>query len=198
MARYVTLKGPQDAPKAEKLGYPLVLKIDSPDIIHKTDIGGVKVGINSEEELRAAAQEILEAARRKAPHARIYGLVAQEMLQGYELFIGALNDPQFGPVVAFGLGGIFVELLHDVAFDLAPLTPSQALDLISHTRGSRLLQGYRGREPANTQLLAQVISRFSHLAYQLHAVLVEADLNPTYASKDWVKVADARFHLKPP
>jgi len=197
VARYVTLSGPEDAERAAQLGFPLVLKIDSPDVIHKSDVGGVRVGIRSIEELREAAREMLEAVRAAAPGARIYGLVAQEMLsEGYELFIGGINDKQFGPVVAFGLGGVFVEVLRDVAFDLAPLTPEEARLLIERPRGSKLLHGYRGRPPADIDLLARVVSRFSELIYELRDVFEEADLNPTYAWRDWVKVVDARFKLR--
>lgn len=197
VARYVTLSGPEDAERAAKLGFPLVLKIDSPDVLHKSDVGGVRVGIRSLEELRRAAREILDSVKAAVPGARIYGLVAQEMLsEGYELFIGGINDRQFGPVVAFGLGGVFVEVLRDVAFDLAPLTPEEARRLIEQPRGARLLHGYRGRPPANLDLLARVVSRFSELIYGLDGVFEEADLNPTYAWRDWVKVVDARFKLR--
>lgn len=196
VARYILLRGPEEAVKARELGFPLVLKLDSPDVTHKTEAGGVKVGITSEEELSEAMKEMLHTVKEKAPNARVYGFVVQEMLRNaHEVIIGGLNDEQFGPVVAFGIGGILVEVLKDVVFEIAPVTPEEALELVRRIKGFRILEGYRGLPKANIELLAEVISKASFMFSQLSSVVSEMDLNPTFVSSDWVKIADARFKV---
>lgn len=196
VAKYVILRDLHDVSRTRELGFPLVLKLDSPDITHKTEAGGVRVGIASEEELSRAMREMTSSVKEKFPSARIYGFIAQEMLRGaHEVIIGGLNDGQFGPVVAFGIGGILVEVLKDVSFEIAPITQEEALELIRRIKSYRVLEGYRGLPRANIELLATVISKASFMFSQLSSVVSEMDLNPTFVASDWVKIADARFKL---
>jgi len=196
VAHYAFLRGPEDIQAAEEVGYPLVLKLDSPDITHKTEVGGVRVGISSPEELKRSMEEMLQAVRSKAPGTRVKGFVVQELVRNaHEVIIGGLNDVQFGPVIAFGLGGIFVEVLRDVVFELAPVSVEEALRMIQRIKGYRLLEGYRGLEKANVALLAETISKASIMLSELAPYVEEMDLNPTFVSSSWVKIADARFKL---
>lgn len=196
VVKYVYLKTPEESSKARDLNFPVVLKADSPDIVHKTEAGAVKVGIKTEDELKRSMNEMLHNIRQKNPNARVDGFVVQEMVQGaHEVIIGGLKDEQFGPVVAFGIGGILVEVLKDVVFEIAPISYEQALDMIRRIKGFKLLEGYRGLPKANVDLLAQVISKASLMFSQLSSVVTEMDLNPTFVSSDWVKIADARFKL---
>jgi acyl-CoA synthetase (NDP forming) len=197
VVRYAFLRGPEDVQAAEEIGYPLVLKLDSPDITHKTEVGGVKVGVSSPEELKRNMEEMLQAARSRAPGARVKGFVVQELVKNaHEVIIGGLNDVQFGPVIAFGLGGIFVEVLKDVVFELAPVSVDEALRMVQRIKGYRLLEGYRGLEKANLELLAETISKASVMFSELSPYVEEMDLNPTFVSSSWVKIADARFKLR--
>ncbi len=197
VVRCAFLRGPEDVQAAEEIGYPLVLKLDSPDITHKTEVGGVKVGVSSPEELKRSMEEMLQAARSRAPGARVKGFVVQELVKNaHEVIIGGLNDVQFGPVIAFGLGGIFVEVLKDVVFELAPVSVDEALRMVQRIKGYRLLEGYRGLEKANLELLAETISKASVMFSELSPYVEEMDLNPTFVSSSWVKIADARFKLR--
>jgi len=197
VAKYVYIRSEEELDKRLPVDFPVVLKVDSPDISHKTEFGGVKVGIKSLEELKSEIAKMRETILAKKPEACIRGFVIQEMIQeGYEVLIGGLNDEQFGPVIAFGLGGIFVEVLKDVVFEIAPVTEEQALEMIKRIKGYKILEGYRGQKPANLQLLAQTISKASNLFADLSPYFQEADLNPTFVSDQWVKIVDARFKLK--
>ncbi|WP_460025864.1 acetate--CoA ligase family protein [Infirmifilum sp. SLHALR2] len=196
VARYITLKRPEEAAKAVSLGFPVVLKLDSPDIVHKTEAGAVRTGIGSEVELRQAMDEMLSSVRQRYPEARVYGFVVQEMVQkAHEVIIGGLRDEQFGPVIAFGIGGILVEVLKDVVFEIAPVSYEDALEIIKRIKGYRILEGYRGLPRANIELLAETISRASLMFSELSTTVSEMDLNPTFVSSEWVKIADARFKL---
>ncbi|MHA1959395.1 MAG: acetate--CoA ligase alpha subunit [Candidatus Thorarchaeota archaeon] len=165
---------------ANYLGYPIVMKISSPDIIHKTDIGGIRLGLETEEEVEAAFLEILSNARTHAPRAVIYGVDVQEMVEkGKELIIGCSRDIQFGPLIMFGAGGIFVDYLKDVAFRLAPLSRAHAADLIEDTKMSALLKGVRGEPPSDLIALEDTILRISQLVTDFEDV-VEMDINPLF------------------
>ncbi|AKG38141.1 MAG: acetate--CoA ligase family protein [Infirmifilum sp.] len=193
---YVYIKSPEEATAIKGLSFPVVLKIDSPDIVHKTEAGAVKVGIRDADELKKSIEDMLSRIRRSHPDARINGFVIQEMVRGaQEVIIGGLKDEQFGPVIAFGIGGILVEVLKDVVFEIAPVTPEQALGMIRRIKGYQLLEGYRGLPKANVNLLADIISKASIMFTQLSSFISEMDLNPTFVSSDWVKIADARFKL---
>jgi acyl-CoA synthetase (NDP forming) len=165
---------------AQRIGYPVVLKILSPDIQHKTEIGGVRVGLGDETAVVTAFHEVMEAARRHYPQAQIGGTVIQQMMpaDAVEVILGMLRDPDFGPVVVFGSGGILVELLKDSSLRLPPLSREEALEMIHETRGARLLQGFRGRPPADIDALADALVRLSQLAVDLGDLIAALDINP--------------------
>jgi len=132
-----------DAEKiAEEIGFPIVLKVYSPEIIHKSDIGGVIIGLKTPSEVKEAYMTIIKNISEKKPEAKILGVLVQEMVpKGYEVIVGAIRDAQFGPAVMFGLGGAFVEVLEDVSFRLAPLSKNEALEMMRDTKGFKLLEG---------------------------------------------------------
>ena len=179
---------------ARRIGYPVALKVQSPDILHKTEARAVRLNIASDEELAASYEEILVSARAYNKDAKIEGVLVQEMVKGgVEVILGVTNDPQFGPAVMFGLGGIFAEVLKDVAFRLVPITPSVARDMIGEIKGYPVLAGARGRAPADVEALADAIVRLSALAVDLEAELAELDINPLLVMEcgKGVKAADA-------
>ncbi|ABN70334.1 branched-chain acyl-CoA synthetase (ADP-forming) beta subunit / acetyl-CoA synthetase (ADP-forming) beta subunit [Staphylothermus marinus F1] len=181
---------------AEKIGYPLVLKIVSPDISHKSDVGGVILNIKSKEELIKAFNKIYENVSKNAPGARIVGVLIQKMApKGLEVIIGGLRDNIFGPVVMFGLGGIFVEVLKDVSFRIAPLTEEDAFEMMSEIKASKLLEGYRGQPPVDKKSLAKIILSVSKLLEE-NPEIESIDLNPVMAYPDNAVVVDARIILK--
>jgi acyl-CoA synthetase (NDP forming) len=165
---------------AQRIGYPVVLKILSADIQHKTDIGGVRLGLEDEVAVTTAFREVTEAARRHHPQARLEGTLVQEMIppNAVEVILGVLRDPDFGPVVVFGSGGILVELVQDSSLRLPPLSHGEALQMIHETRGERLLQGFRGRPPADVDALANALVRVSQLAIDLGHQIAALDINP--------------------
>jgi acetyl coenzyme A synthetase (ADP forming)-like protein len=166
---------------AEELGYPVVLKISSPDIIHKSDIGGIRVDLTTPEEVEEAFLQILDNAKNHMPHAMIYGVDVQEMAEkGKELIIGCSRDVQFGPLVMFGAGGIFVNYLKDISFKLAPMTRSDASDLIMETKMGTLLKGVRGEAPSDIVAIEETILRIGQLVTDFEEI-VELDINPAFA-----------------
>lgn len=163
---------------AEDLGYPVVLKIVSPDILHKTDIGGVVLNLRSAEEVRSAFYGILTGVRRYMPKARIYGVMVYHMVPlGREIIIGMSQDVQFGPLVMFGLGGIYVNFLKDVSFRLAPLSEYEAQRMMEETRAYTLLKGIRGEEPSDVDALKNTLLRVGQLVWDFPEI-VEMDINP--------------------
>jgi acyl-CoA synthetase (NDP forming) len=181
---------------AEKIGFPIVLKIASPDIIHKTDAGGVKVGLKNAAEVRKAYTEIIDSVRRKYPKVKIEGVSVQAMARpGIEIIVGISKDPQFGPVIMFGLGGIFVEVLKDVSFRLIPILKRDAEAMIKEIKGYALLNGYRGQEPASIPALVDVLLKVSALIEKTPEIK-ELDLNPVFAYKDSAIAVDARIVLE--
>ena len=182
---------------AAQIGYPVVMKVSSDDILHKSDAGGVKVGLAVEAQVRAAYEEIMAGARAYKADAAIDGVLVQQMVTGgTEVIVGMNRDPQFGPLVMFGLGGIYVELLKDVAFRVAPLTAEDAREMIDEIKGSRMLKGFRGREPGDLDALVDCILRVSYLAARFPQ-LTECDLNPllVFPRGQGVMALDARFAL---
>jgi len=181
---------------SDQIGFPVVLKIASPDISHKSDAGGVRVGLKNKSEVRKAFREIISSAKQKYPAANIQGVSVQSMARpGVEIIIGMTKDPQFGSVLMFGLGGIFVEVLKDVSFRIVPLTRRDASEMIKKIRGYPLLEGYRGQEPANIPLLEDLLVKVADFAEQTPEIK-ELDLNPVFAYSDAAVVVDARIVLE--
>ena len=181
---------------SEQIGFPVVLKVASPDISHKSDAGGVKVGLKNKSEVRQAYREIMASARQKYPAAKIEGVSVQSMARpGIEIIIGMFQDSQFGPVLMFGLGGILVEVLKDVAFRIVPLARRDAREMIKEIKGYALLQGYRGQEPANIPFLEDLLLKVSDFVEKTPEIK-EIDLNPIFAYKDGAVVVDARIVLE--
>lgn len=180
---------------ATSIGYPIVLKIVSPDISHKTDVGGVKVGIRDDAGVKIAYEEIMKNVNIKKPDARIEGILVEEMATpSTEVIVGGLRDPQFGPAVMFGLGGIFVEIYKDVSFRIAPLEEYEALDMIHEIKGSKILKGFRNTEVLDITSLAQTIIKVSNIMVSLEEIK-EIDLNPVLVYPKGVKAVDARIIL---
>ncbi len=183
---------------AAELGFPVVLKIVSPDILHKTDAGGVLVGRRTEQEVRDGFERILASARAHAPGARIDGVQVQQLVGGgHEVIVGAVTDPTFGKLVAFGLGGVLVEVLKDVTFRLAPVSGEDALGMLDDIRAAQVLRGARGAEPVNRDALAALIERVGRLVGDFPEI-VEVDLNPVFADADGAVAADVRIIVGEP
>jgi acyl-CoA synthetase (NDP forming) len=180
---------------AQEIGFPVVLKVVSPDITHKSDVGGVKLNLNTAEEVTAAFKEITAAAKKANRKASIDGVAVQKMARpGVEVIIGMSQDPQFGPVLMFGLGGVLVEVLKDVSFRLVPITLRDARQMIREIKGYPLLEGYRGQEPADVEALEKLLLRLSEFV-EKHPEISELDLNPIFAYKDGALAVDARIVL---
>ena len=183
---------------ADELGYPVVLKILSPDIVHKSDIGAVRLNLRDAAAVREAHAAILRAATSQAPGARINGvLVARQMSGGVECLMGVHRDPTFGPVAVFGLGGIFVELLNDVAVRACPFDPETARRMILSIQGAAILQGARGQPPVDLDALAVMLSRLSVFAASAGPRLASVDLNPVLGLPDGAFALDAVIELTP-
>jgi len=178
---------------AHRMGFPVALKIDSPDILHKSDWGGVRLNIQSAVYLRQSYDKILEVAAAKFPAARLNGVVVSAMAApGLELLIGMSRDPQFGPVIMFGLGGITVELFRDISMRLLPLTREDACAMVSQIKGAALLKGFRGRPPIDENAVVDGIMRMAAIAEE-HPDIAEIDLNPVLAYPEGMLVVDARI-----
>jgi acetyltransferase len=163
---------------ADEIGYPVVLKIASPDILHKTDVGGVKVDLEDADDVVDAFDLITYRASRYLPEARIWGCLVQKMMpEGLEVLIGMNRDPQFGPLVTFGLGGIYVEILKDVSFRVAPFSRREAEEMIEEIRASALIKGVRGEPPVDRQALVDALLRISQLVTDF-PIISELDINP--------------------
>ncbi|MFA5009581.1 MAG: acetate--CoA ligase family protein [Candidatus Paceibacterota bacterium] len=173
---------------AEKIKFPVVLKIHSRIIFHKSDIGGVKTGIQNSEEFNQAWKEISTNSQLK----NIEGILVQEMVKGSELVLGMKRDNQFGPIVMFGLGGIFIEILKDVSFRIAPIDKKQAIEMVKEIKGYRLLEGYRGKKGIDIKKLTDLLIKISNLAIKEKNIL-SLDFNPIMANDKEVLVADFRL-----
>lgn len=182
--------------EAEKMGYPVVLKVASPKILHKTDVGGVKVGLNSAEEVKNAFMQIMDNVNRYLPQVIVHGVEVQKMMPGgTELIVGMTRDIQFGPLIAFGLGGIYVNLLKDVSFRLAKgLTTREIKAMFQETKAYSLLRGYRGAPPADTGAVEDVVLRVARLVLDFPEI-TEIDMNPLIAYSDGVSVLDIKITI---
>ena len=164
---------------AEEIGFPVALKVDSSDILHKTEAGVIRLGLSDAAQVTAAYDEIMSSAAQAVPGAEINGALVQEMVSGgVEVIVGISYDDQLGPVLLFGTGGVMVEVYNDVALRHCPITRAEALDMVDQVKGSRLLKGFRGAPPADVDALADVLGRGSQMAAQLEGTLAELDINP--------------------
>ena len=179
---------------AKRIGFPVALKISSPEILHKTDVGGVKLGIETETDLRKAWDEIQKVVKQKVPKVKLEGILVQEMVFGREIALGMKRDAIFGPVLMFGLGGIFVEVLKDVVFRVTPVDKKEAKNMITQIKGFEILKGFRGQEKVNLEKLTEIITKFSKLSL-LEKDLREIDLSPIMANGKGSYILDARFLL---
>jgi len=181
---------------ADQIGYPIVLKIVSPDILHKFDVGGVMLNLKSTVEVKEAYNKILENVNRHKPDAKIVGVLVQEMTPpSTEVIVGATKDPQFGPALMFGLGGIFVEILKDVAFRIAPITEIDAREMMTEVKGYPILKGYRGQPPVDIDAIVKILLNTSRLVME-HMEIKELDLNPIMVYEKGAKTVDARIILE--
>ncbi len=197
IAKFEVAKKEEEALRfAEEIGYPIVLKIVSHNIIHKSDIGGVMLNLKTAQEVGEAYKTILENVRKYQPNAKIFGVLVQEMAPpSTEVIIGAIKDEQFGPSVMFGLGGIFVEVLKDVAFRIAPVTKQEAQSMITEIKAYPVLKGYRNQPSLDTNAIANIIVKTSKLVTD-HQEIKELDLNPVIVYKEGAKTVDARIILE--
>jgi acyl-CoA synthetase (NDP forming) len=180
---------------ANELGYPAVLKIVSAQIAHKTDVGGVKLNLQSADEVAGAFDAIMDAARKAAPDATIDGVSVQRMAEpGIEVIVGMSTDPQFGPVLMFGLGGVLVEVLKDVAFRIVPIVQRDARQMVREIQAFPILQGVRGQEPADLEALEGLLVKLSEFI-EAHPEIAELDLNPVFSYTKGALVVDARIIL---
>lgn len=180
---------------SHQLGYPVVLKVVSPDVIHKSDVGGVKLGLDTAAQVGGAYDEIMKSVRKQYPEAEIQGISVQKMARpGVEVIIGMSTDAQFGPVIMFGLGGIMVEILKDVSFRIVPLAARDAREMIREIKGYPVLEGYRGQEAVDIANLEALILKVSAFIEQ-HPEVQELDLNPVIAYGDGAVAVDARVML---
>ena len=180
---------------AQEIGFPVVVKIVSEDILHKSDAGCVVVGVSDVKELEVAYEKVVSNALRFNPRASIRGVLVEEMVpKGVEVAVGGLRDPELGPAVMFGLGGVFIEVLRDVSFRVAPVSEEEAEEMMREIRGFKILQGYRGSEAVDLKALVKIIVNASKMMAE-NEEISQLDLNPIIASKHGAKAVDARVIL---
>ncbi len=196
VARAHLAKKPKDAVEiADKVGYPVVMKIVSTDIAHKSDVGGVVVGVENASAVRRTFKQINDRVKKAAPKAKVDGIAIQAMAKpGTEVIVGATTDPQFGPVMMFGLGGVFVEVLKDVSFRVVPLEDRDAQQMVREINGLPLLQGARGTAKADLAALEKMLIQVSDFVAE-HPEIAELDLNPVFAYPKGAIAVDARIVL---
>lgn len=197
VTRFKLAKNEEEAVRhAESIGFPVVMKIVSPDIIHKSDVGGVIVGVKTVKEVRSSYKEIIKNVSKHKADAQIVGVLVQEMAPaGTEVIVGSTKDPQFGPALMFGLGGIFVEVLKDVTFRIAPITEDEACEMISEVKAFPLLKGYRNTPPADLKAIAKILTNTSKMVMD-YPEIKELDLNPVMVYEKGAKTVDARIILE--
>ena len=177
---------------SKEAGYPVVLKVMSEDVVHKSDAGGVKLGLEDEAQVTRAYGEMMESVKAAYPEAKIDGVSVQAMARkGVEVIVGMSKDPQFGPVLMFGLGGVLVELLKDVSFRIVPVAKMDAAEMIREIKGFPMLEGFRGSEPADLNALESLIVKVSEFV-EKNPQVKELDLNPVFAYGDGAVAVDAR------
>jgi acyl-CoA synthetase (NDP forming) len=182
---------------ANKIGYPLAMKVVSPDIIHKSDAGGIKLGVQDEEGIERAFEEIVQNAEKVTTKEKILGTFISPMAaKGQECIIGMIRDRQFGPVIMFGLGGIFVEILKDVSFRVAPLAQEDINEMIKEIKGYKILTGIRGQKPKDIDAIKDILAKLSEIAID-NPEIKEIDLNPVIVHKKGASIVDSRIILGP-
>ncbi len=180
---------------AREMGFPAVLKVVSNEITHKSDVGGVRLNLGDDAAVAAAYDAIMAAAKAAMPGAHIDGVSVQKMAApGVEVIVGVNADPQFGPVLMFGLGGVLVEVLEDVAFRIVPIEPRDARQMVREIKGFKLLEGFRGQPPSDVPALEQLLLKVSAFV-DAHPDVAELDLNPVFAYPDGAIAVDARIVL---
>jgi acetyl-CoA synthetase (ADP-forming) len=183
--------------QAKEIGFPIVIKIVSPQILHKSEVGGVISDISDERQLKSEYEKLIARVRSKEHSAILLGVLIQRMMPpSTELIVGGTRDKQFGPAVMFGMGGIFAEVYDDVAFRVAPLDTTDALNLIRRLRGSKILSGFRGRPPANLDAIVDVLLNVSNLMTE-HDTVEQLDLNLVIAYPDGLCAVDCRIIIRP-
>jgi len=195
-ARLATTKK-QAVSMGKELGFPVVLKVISADVIHKSDSGGVRLGLGNSTQVGRAYSDIMSSVRQRHPQATIQGISVQPMAPpGIEVIIGMSTDLQFGPVIMFGLGGVLVEILKDVSFRIVPVTRRDAAEMVREIKGYPVLAGFRGQKPASVPALEELIVKVSRFIEDNPQVR-ELDLNPVFAYEDKAVAVDARVVLAP-
>ena len=190
-------KNPEEVIKfSEEIGFPTVLKIISPDVIHKSDVGGVVLNIKNQTEARNAYFKIIKNVKSFKPNVSIEGVLVQEMVpSSIEVIVGSINDPQFGQTLMFGFGGTFVEIMKDVSFRIAPINRTEAFEMITEVKAYPLLTGYRGQQPVDIKSIVNILLNTSKLVMD-HTQIKELDLNPIMVYEKGAKTVDARIILE--
>ncbi len=195
---HLTTSADEAVAAAEEIGFPVVLKIVSSEIVHKSDVGGVALDLADADAVREGYQTMIAKVSEAAPGAAIDGISVQQMAQsGTEVIVGVTTDPQFGPVMMFGLGGVLVEIMKDVAFRIIPIEPRDARQMVREIQGYRVLEGVRGQPPADIEALEAMILQVSEFVSEHHEI-AELDLNPVLAYADGAIAVDARVVLAEP
>ncbi|MEM0470494.1 MAG: acetate--CoA ligase family protein [Desulfurococcaceae archaeon] len=191
---YGLAKTPEEAAElASKIGFPVVLKVVSPDISHKTDVGGVILGVSSVEEVVEGFEKIMKNVKSRVQDARVNGILVQKMVpRGVEVIVGGLRDYTFGVAVMFGLGGVFTEVFKDVTFRIWPFTLEEALEMVNEIRSATILKGFRDTPPVDVYSVADILVKLGKLLNE-HSEIESADLNPVVVYPDRALVVDARF-----
>jgi len=197
VADYALVKTAEEAVEVSKeVGFPLVLKIASPDVLHKSDIGCVVIDLKNVEEVESSYNKVQDNLKRVVPDARIGGVLIQKQLpKATHLIVGGVCDEQFGPVVMFGLGGVFVELFKDVSFRIAPVTETEAMEMVKEIKAYPVLSGYRGAKKLGIEQVTKTIVNISELITNI-SIIKEIELNPLFVYEKSVKAVDARVILK--
>ncbi|MDI6825675.1 MAG: acetate--CoA ligase family protein [Candidatus Aenigmarchaeota archaeon] len=197
LVRGEVVKSIEEAKKfVERIGFPVVLKVVSPQIIHKTDVNGVILNIKNEKELFQAYHQIIKNIEKNAPKANIEGFFIQEMLSSdREVIVGGKYDPTFGQTIAFGLGGVFVEIFEDVSFRVVPITQEDAIDMIKEIKAFKILKGYRGQKPVDFKALVDILLKTSKMLEE-NPEIRELDINPIFALPDRAVAVDARIIIE--
>jgi len=193
---HTTLNVREAVSKADEMGYPVVLKVISPQIVHKSDAGGVVLNVRDGKELETDFEKLIADVEVKYPSAKVFGILVEKMMPpSTEVIVGAIRDRQFGPSIMFGMGGVFTEIYNDVAFRVAPVDRVDALNLVHELRGFKILEGVRGKPPANLDSIVSVLLNVSSLMME-HDSISQLDLNPVITYADGVCAVDCRIVLR--